>query len=73
MSADFLDDASEIENNERERLIAKARKGVKAERTGRCAYCNDVLKNPLGIYCSAECRDDLELQEAAMKRHRGRY
>lgn len=72
MSADILDDASEIENNERERLIAKARNGIKVQRTGRCAYCNDILDDPMKVYCGAECRDDHELEEAAMKRHRGR-
>ena len=73
MSADFLDDASENESNERERAIANARKGAKAERTGRCAYCNDILDDPMKVYCSSECRDDYELEEAAMRRHRGRF
>lgn len=72
MSADFLDDASENESKERERLIAEVRRNKpKRERTGRCHYCNDIVEGDK-IYCSPECRDDHELEQAAFRRHNGR-
>lgn len=72
MSADFLDNASENESKERERLIAKARSNKpKREITGHCWYCNDIVEGDK-IYCSAECRDDHELEQAAFRRHNGR-
>lgn len=74
MSADFLDDASDNEQAERDRLIDAARKQInKKKPTGRCYYCNDVLDDPTRVYCSPECRDDHELEQEAMRRHRGRY
>jgi len=74
VSADFLDNASEQETKERDRLIAAARKPVPRKHTsGRCAYCNDVLDNPKAVYCSADCRDDYELIEEARKRCNGSF
>lgn len=72
MSADFLDDASENERKEREYMINKARNNKpKRESTGHCWYCNDIVENGK-IFCSPECRDDLELEQAAFRRHNGR-
>ena len=73
MSADILDNASEIESAEREYMIQKARNSKpKRESTGFCWYCNDVVDNEK-IYCSPECRDDHELEQASQRRHKGRY
>ena len=73
MSADFLDDASENENKEREYMINKARNNKpKRESTGHCWYCNDIVEGDK-IYCSPECRDDHELEQAAFRRNNGRY
>ena len=73
MSADFLDDASENERKEREYMINKARNNKpKRESTGHCWYCNDIVEGDK-IYCSPECRDDNELEQAAFRRHNGRY
>lgn len=72
MSADFLDNASELENSEREYLINKARQIKKPKSTGYCAYCNDKLNDLARVYCSPECRDDHELEKEAMRRHNGR-
>lgn len=71
MSADFLDNASEIENSERERLIAKARKSPKIVATGHCLYCNAEVDNSRR-FCSPECRDDWEIEQEAMRRHGNR-
>ena len=67
-SADFLDNASEVENYERERLIAKARKSVKVQATGHCFYCNAELPDGKK-FCDEWCRDDYELEQEAAKRH----
>ena len=73
MSADFLDDASENERKEREYMINKARNNKpKRESTGHCWYCNDIVEGDK-IYCSPECRDDHELEQAAFRRNNGRY
>ena len=68
MSADFLDDASENESKERDRLIQKARKTKSVQATGRCFYCNAELADGKK-YCDSWCRDDHELEQEAMKRH----
>ena len=68
MSADILDNASENENNERDRLIQKARKVKQVQATGRCLYCN----NPLDYdkrWCDEWCRDDYQLEQEATQRH----
>lgn len=67
MSADFLDDASEIENNERERLIQKARRQPKILATGHCLWCNIEVEHGRR-WCSPECREDWELDQEAIKR-----
>lgn len=72
MSADFLDDASENESNERDRLIQKARQQKPKFFTGFCGYCNDTLNGQNRQFCSPECRDDFELEQAAVRRHNGR-
>lgn len=68
MSADFLDDAAEVEYNERERMIQKARKVKTVQATGRCFYCNAELADGKR-YCDSWCRDDHELEQEAAKRH----
>ena len=68
MSADFLDDASENENKERERLIAKARMQQKVLATGHCLYCNAELPNDQR-WCDQWCREDWQLEQDARKRN----
>lgn len=72
MSADFLDNASEVESNERERLIAKARRAVKVQATGRCLNCNAELEDGKR-WCDEWCRDDWQLEQEAAKRHGIKY
>ena len=72
MMADEFDRASDIEMAERDRLIEEARKQKPRVYTGFCKYCNDRLDTPMKQFCSPECRDDFELEEAAMHRHNGR-
>ena len=71
MSADFLDNASEIETAERERLIEIARKAPKVNSTGHCLWCNIEVEHGRR-WCSVECQEDWFSNEEAMKRHRGR-
>jgi len=73
MSADILDNAAELENAEREYLISKARHVKQSKATGYCAYCNERLDDMTRVYCSPECRDDHELEQEAMRRHKGRF
>ena len=68
MSADILDDASEIESNERERLIQKARRAKPILATGHCLCCNAELKDGKR-WCDEWCRDDWQLEQEAAKRH----
>ena len=68
MSADLLDDASENENKERERLIQKARVQQKIFATGHCLYCNAELPNNKR-FCDECCRDDWQLEQDARKRN----
>lgn len=68
MSADFLDDASENESNERERLIQKARKARSVQATGHCLYCNAELADGRR-WCDEWCRDDWSLEQEASQRH----
>lgn len=67
-SADFIDNASEVESDERERLIAKARKAPKIIATGHCYYCNAEVAEGKR-FCDEWCRDDWELEQEAAKRH----
>ena len=67
MSADFLDDASENESKERERLIEKARVQPKILATGHCLWCNIEVEHGRR-WCSPECREDWELDQEASKR-----
>ena len=68
MSADFLDDASENESKERERLIENARKGSKVQATGHCLYCNAELPKDQR-WCDQWCREDWQLEQDARKRN----
>ena len=68
MSADLLDDASENESNERERLIQKARKHKPVQSNGFCLYCNNKLEDGRR-WCDEWCRDDWSLEQEASQRH----
>lgn len=68
MSADFLDDAAEVEYNERERMIQKARKVKTVQATGHCLYCNNFLDDGRR-WCDEWCRDDWTLEQEASQRH----
>lgn len=64
---DDFDRASETEQRDRDLCIANARRSTKRIPTGFCDYCNAVIHE--GLYCDAECRDDAELERAAMRRN----
>ena len=72
MSADFLDDASENESKERDRLIQKARKTKSVQATGHCLYCNNTLDDGKR-WCDEWCRDDWTLEQEAAQRHGIKY
>ena len=68
MSADQLDNASDIEMAEREYMIKKASTGVKVQPTGHCLYCNAELPNDQR-WCDQWCREDWQLEQDARKRN----
>ena len=71
MSADLLDDASEVEALFRDRCIKNARQQKMLPSVGHCYYCNDDVENGRR-FCSPECREDWELEQEANRRHNGR-
>ena len=72
MSADQLDNASDIETAEREHMIQKARVQPKIIATGHCLWCNIEVEHGRR-WCSVDCQEDWSSNEEAMRRHRGRY
>ena len=68
MNADMLDQASENESKERERLIERARRAKPILATGHCLCCNAELKNGKR-WCDEWCRDEWQLEQEAIKRH----
>ena len=62
MSDDF-DRASDREMNDRELSIAQARaKNQPLKAVTHCLFCNEAIA--VGRYCSAECREDGEMEAA---------
>jgi hypothetical protein len=58
---DDFERASDREMADRELSIAQARaKNQPIRYTGRCLYCNEQIT--VGRYCSAECREDGEME-----------
>ena len=68
MNADMLDQASENESKERERLIERARRAKPILATGHCLCCNAELKNGKR-WCDEWCRDEWQLEQEARKRY----
>ena len=68
MNADMLDQASENESKERERLIERARRVKLISATGHCLCCNAELKNGKR-WCDEWCRDEWQIEQEARKRH----
>ena len=68
MNADMLDQASENESKERERLIERARRAKLILATGHCLCCNAELKDGKR-WCDEWCRDEWQLEQEARKRH----
>lgn len=68
MNADMIDQASENESKERERLIERARRAKPILATGHCLCCNAELKNGKR-WCDEWCRDEWQLEQEARKRH----
>ena len=68
MNADMLDQASENESKERERLIERAKRAKPILATGHCLCCNAELKNGKR-WCDEWCRDEWQLEQEARKRH----
>ena len=64
------DDAAMREEHFRETAL-KHRKPNGPSATGRCLYCNAELSNNRR-WCDEWCRDDWNLEQEAMKRHRTR-
>ena len=73
MSSDTTDEASELEDYDREMCIAEARRALKKQEfkaTGTCHNCLDTV-GPGAKYCNRECADDHEHRLRA-ERRRGR-
>ena len=68
MNADMLDQASENESKERERLIERAKRVKPILATGHCLCCNAELKDGKR-WCDEWCRDEWQLEQEARKRH----
>lgn len=63
---DIFDRASEKEERDRDLAIRAARaKNQPLKITGFCLSCNEALSDRR--FCSAECREDYELQEKIKK------
>lgn len=67
---DQNDFASALEDRERESLISSIRNASakRPEYTGQCYYCEEAIESPL-IFCDANCRDDFEREQAALRRN----
>jgi len=63
--SDIFDDASETEQLHREMAIQKIRSKKRHPYTGHCLCCNELI--PEGRFCSAECREDWELEQKIKK------
>jgi len=59
--SDVFDDASDLEVLHRDMAIKAIREKRKATFTGYCRYCNETIE--LGSFCSAECRENQELED----------
>lgn len=58
---DIFDQATEKEERDRDLAIQAARaKNQPIKFTGFCIYCNERIE--CGRYCSAECREDGEME-----------
>ena len=63
--SDIFDDASETEQLNREMAIQEIRSKKRHPYTGHCLCCNELI--PEGRFCSAECREDWELEQKIKK------
>lgn len=59
--SDIFDDASDTEQLHREMAIQEIRSKKRHPYTGHCLCCNELI--PEGRFCSAECREDWELEQ----------
>ena len=64
--SDDLDRASEIEQQQRDDAIAKARIKQKTLYTGRCLWCNDTIHS--GLFCNIYCHEDYESEQIIKKK-----
>ena len=63
--SDIFDDASDTEQLHREMAIQEIRSKKRHPYTGHCLCCNELI--PKGRFCSAECREDWELEQKINK------
>jgi len=63
--SDIFDDASDTEQLHREMAIQEIRSKKRHPYTGHCLCCNELI--PKGRFCSAECREDWELEQKIKK------
>jgi len=63
--SDIFDDASDTEQLHREMAIQEIRSKKRHPYTGHCLCCNEII--PEGRFCSAECREDWELEQKIKK------
>lgn len=68
---DIFDQASEMEEKERERSIANARKPVKKlYPAGFCHYCSERV-DAGALFCDIDCSEGWQEEEDARKRNGG--
>ena len=63
--SDIFDNASDTEQLHREMAIQEIRSKKRHPYTGHCLCCNELI--PEGRFCSAECREDWELEQKIKK------
>ena len=63
--SDIFDDASDTEQLHREMAIQEIRSKKRHPYTGHCLCCNELI--PEGRFCSADCRQDWELEQKIKK------
>jgi hypothetical protein len=62
---DFTDEATELEELQRDIALRKARSHKPLPNKGSCYNCDDTIRN--GLFCSPECREDYEIREKRMR------
>jgi len=63
--SDLFDDASDLEALHRDLAIKAVRAQQPLKFSGHCLYCNKTIAQ--GRFCSADCREDYEMEQKFKK------